>query len=67
MIDIRLDRNYYHLHQQIANWCVEHFGPVNFFGEGDNRWSRDIVFGYQDYHFKEAADATFFTLVWVKQ
>jgi len=67
MTDIRLDREYYYLHEKISSWCEEHFGPVNFYNEGNGRWSRDFLFGYQNYHFAEEADATFFTLVWVNK
>ena len=67
MTNIRLDRNYYHLHDQIGRWCQENFGPVELYNHGNCRWSRDMMFGYQDYYFTEEADATFFTLKWVKQ
>jgi hypothetical protein len=67
MTEIRLDRKYYHLHTQIGQWCEEHFGPVDFFTPGNNqqRWYRTMAFGYQDYHFAEEADASFFTLYWI--
>lgn len=67
MIQIRLDRKYYHLHEKIGNWCAEHFGPVEIYNHGNSRWSRDMMFGYQDYHFAKEADASFFTLRWVKE
>lgn len=66
MTEIRLDRNYYHLHIQIGQWCEEQFGPVDFFTPGNNqRWWRNMAFGYQEYHFAKEADASFFTLYWV--
>jgi hypothetical protein len=67
MINIRLDRNYYHLHQKIGAWCQEHFGPVDFYNLDNGRWSRDMMFGYQDYTFRYDKDATFFSLVWIKK
>jgi hypothetical protein len=68
MTEIRLDRNYYHLHQKIGAWCEEQFGPVDFFDRSKNlRWHRDMMFGYQDYTFHNDKDATFFSLVWIKE
>ena len=68
MNDIRLDRQYYHLHEKIGAWCNEHFGQQDFYApEESKRWYRNIMFGYQDYHFAEEADATFFTLYWIKR
>lgn len=67
MTEVRLDRNYYHLHEPIGRWCEEHFGAVDFFkSDNDQRWYRNMMFGYQDYHFAREADASFFTLRWVK-
>lgn len=65
MIEIRLDRNYYHRYEEIAQWCEEHFGPVDFYNKDNGRWYRNMMFGYQDYHFAEEADASFFTLFWL--
>ena len=67
MIEIRLDRNYYHRYEEIAQWCEEHFGPVDVFDRAKNiRWYREMMFGYQSFYFKKGADATFFCLHWVK-
>lgn len=66
MIQITLGREYYHLEEKISSWCKEHFGPVDFFTPHNNqRWYRDMMFGYQDYHFAKEEDASFFTLYWV--
>jgi hypothetical protein len=66
-IDVRLNRDYYHLHQDIGNWCEKHFGPVDFFKKNkDVRWYREIMFGYQDFTFNRDEDATFFILKWIK-
>ena len=66
MTEIRLDREYYHLHVKIGKWCEQHFGPVDFYNKGNNRWSREMRFGYQDFMFHRDADASFFALHWVK-
>lgn len=64
--EIRLDRGYYHLHHEIGDWCVEHFGPVDMFKPADQvRWRRDMMFGYQDYTFARSEDATLFSLRWL--
>lgn len=68
MTEIRLDRDYYHLHNKIGAWCEEHFGPLDFFDQTKNiRWNRDMIFGYQDFTFHHEADATFFALYWIKK
>jgi hypothetical protein len=68
MTEIRLDRDYYHLHQQIGAWCEEHFGAVDLFDKTKNiRWYRDMMFGYQTFTFHRDEDATFFSLCWVKR
>jgi hypothetical protein len=66
MTEIRLDRQYYHLHQDIGAWCADHFGPVDFFDKTKNlRWHRDMAFGYQNFTFHRDEDASFFTLYWI--
>jgi hypothetical protein len=68
MTEIRLDRDYYHLHNKIGAWCDQQFGQQDFYApEGSKRWWRDMMFGYQDFHFKNDEDATFFTLYWIKK
>ena len=68
MTQIKLDRAYYHLHEQIGAWCEEHFGPIDLFTpDTTQRWYRNMLFGYQEYHFAEEADASFFTLKWIKK
>jgi hypothetical protein len=64
-IDVRLDRNYYHLHVEIGRWCEDYFGPVDFYSVRNPRWQRNIIFGYQDYTFEQDEDATFFILKWI--
>jgi hypothetical protein len=65
--EIRLNRDYYHLHPKIGAWCEEHFGPVDFYNLSNGRWHRDMMFGYQDYTFQHDEDATFFALYWIKK
>jgi hypothetical protein len=65
MTEIRLDRDYYHLHRKIGAWCEQQFGPVDVVCK-DNRWHREMTFGYQDFTFQHESDATFFALHWIK-
>jgi len=58
--DIVLDRDYYHLHPEIYEWCNEHFGIMT------TTWNRHMHFGNQYYTFENDADATYFALRWVK-
>jgi hypothetical protein len=56
---VDLDRNSYHLYQDIHRWSIDNFGDDLL------RWDYSITFGYQQYWFRDEADALLFTLRWV--
>lgn len=69
MTKIILNRDYYHLHLEIWNWCKQQYGPawtVDKTGKfSQNSWSMSEVFGHQQYSFDNDEDATLFALKWV--
>jgi hypothetical protein len=58
---VDLDRESYHLYQDIWRWTIDTFG------DDRTRWDYSITFGYQQYWFRDEADAILFTLMWVRQ
>ena len=64
-IDDTVSKHRYQGWKPCIEWCEEHFGPVDFYNKDNGRWYRNMMFGYQDYHFAEEADASFFTLFWL--
>jgi hypothetical protein len=56
---VDLDRDTYPLYQDIWRWTM------NQFGDDIDRWDYSITFGYQQYWFRDEADAILFTLMWV--
>jgi hypothetical protein len=60
LYDIMLDRDYYHLHPELLEWCREQYG----FNTG--RWTWSSVFGHIFFTFYDEKDRNWFMLKWVK-
>jgi len=70
MTKVILNRDYYHLHMEIWNWCKSQFGPAWILNEAANcfehgAWQMSEAFGHQHYTFDREEDAVLFTLKWV--
>lgn len=65
LIRISFDRNYYHLQNDMVDWCREKFGYGNWnHNIGENKWSIESMFGYTHFYFRDEKDAVLFTLTW---
>lgn len=73
MIKVTLDRDdYWHQHDEIHQWCSEHFGRRYFDHEKrewvwtneDHIWDYSTIFGSGFFQFANKEDAAFFMLRW---
>jgi hypothetical protein len=55
-VTVALDRDYYHLNNEIHDWCVDNL-------EGAS-WQLNMMFGHQLYTFDDHSDAALFSMRW---
>jgi hypothetical protein len=55
---IRLDRTYYHLHEEIFKLCRSMFGDCSLYDDLDEGklWARSMMFGYTTIKFRNESD-----------
>lgn len=59
--EVILDRDYYHIHNEIIEWCKEQYG----YGSGySNRWHWSELFGHTFITFYTEKDRNWFLLKW---
>jgi hypothetical protein len=69
--EIRLDRDYYHLIDDMRAWCKDSIGSGQWgynkpeTWETDIDWSMTCVFGHTTFWFKNPEDAVAFSIKWV--
>lgn len=70
MTEISLGREYYHLQDKMYAWCQENLGVGGWNAvptiPNDVQWGIDCAFGNTHFYFRNAKDATWFALTWVK-
>ncbi len=65
MIEVVLNRNYYHKQDEIYKWCMEQFGKNGgYTPTPEATWHYSIAFGQQIVAFKNGPDASLFALKW---
>ena len=69
---ITFEKNRYHQHIEMVEWCREHCGygrwlaetPINWLGLEDLNWSVDSMFGNTTFAFRDPKHLTLFLLRW---
>ena len=62
MMNITLNRDYYHKQDEILAWTIKQFGDLS---QPSMRWVMREGFGNQYYWFKYEQDAILFSLKWL--
>jgi hypothetical protein len=64
-------KDYYHLQNEMSQWCVKHFGEGKWIGDryprdwtGLPRWTIHCMFGHTTFAFKQRKDYHWFLLKW---
>lgn len=67
MIEVKIDRDYYHLQAEMERWCTANIGS-GMWGDlkkmPDCVWSISSMFGQTTFTFKENKQASMFLLRW---
>ena len=66
MNTVRFDKNKFHLHQEMMQWCRDNIGPgswVSMYVE-NGKWAIDIIFGNTTFVFKDPEDMLMFKMIW---
>ena len=69
---ITFDKDRYHEHVVMENWCSAHFGPGNWISELTPRtwrgmqvkWTLHMAFGRATFSFQKPQDLAWFVLRW---
>lgn len=70
---VTFDKDKYHLHRDMEQWCRDHIGPGQWSyatpktweGMGNSRWLMHSMFGRTTFCFKDKRDLTMFLLRWM--
>ena len=67
--EVNLDREFYHLTQEIQDWLTREIGPGEWNSQGSItegcEWSITQLFGYTNIRFRHSQDTTAFVLKWL--
>jgi len=67
MIEVKLDKDYYHLQADMERWCIENIGP-GMWGDlnrmPDCVWAISSRFWLTTFYFRENKQASMFLLRW---
>lgn len=63
---ITFDKNRYHQHREMEEWCYAHIGPGGWRPSpaDDGLWSIESMFGMTTFTFQNGRDYTMFLLRW---
>ena len=66
LIRVSFDREYYHLYNNMVDWCYQEFGPGNWNHKigATHKWSVESLFGFSHFYFRDPRDAILFGLKW---
>ena len=68
MIELSLNRDYYHLQEKMYAWCQENLGLGGWSAvptaHNDVQWGVASAFGNTHFYFRNESDATLFSLKW---
>lgn len=64
MNTVELDKDKYHLIEDMNRWLRDNVGDGGWMPMLDARWKIEGAFGHHTYTFKDPKDATLFALRW---
>lgn len=62
---VQLDRGYFHMLSEIADWCRDNIGPGGYIVRDHCVWEMKTTFGHTTFYFKREKDMSLFVLRWV--